>query len=72
VLESVAVSKKVLKKVLPDMKANLSNRNFPMPVADLKKKLGLKDGGATYLFACTLADDSKQLLLCKKESEKNE
>jgi hypothetical protein len=72
VLESLAVSKKALKKVLPDMKANLSNRNFPMPVADLKKKLGLQDGGDKYIFACTLADDSKQLLLCKKGLEKKE
>lgn len=66
IIESLPVNKKALQKVLPNMKANLSTRNFPMPIADLKKKLGIKDGGETYIFACTLEDDSKRLLLCKK------
>ncbi len=66
IVESISVNKKALKKVLPDLKANLSTRNFPMPVSDLKKKLGLKDGGDKYLFACTLEDETKRLLLCKK------
>lgn len=64
--EIVQVNKKALKKGLPDVKANLSTRNFPMSVADLKKKLGIKDGGETYILACTLQDDLKRLLLCKK------
>ncbi|PTB95797.1 SAM-dependent methyltransferase, partial [Marivirga lumbricoides] len=64
--EIIQVNKKALKKILPDMKVNLSTRNFPMPVADLKKKLGIKDGGEYYIFACTLQDESKRLLLCKK------
>jgi 16S rRNA G966 N2-methylase RsmD len=34
-------------------KANLSVRNFPGTVEEIKKKLGLKDGGNDYLFACT-------------------
>lgn len=66
-LEMLPVNKKALKKAMPDMKANLSTRNFPMAVPELKKKLGLRDGGDLYLFACTLKDESKRLLLCKKE-----
>ena len=43
-------------------KANLTIRNFPGTVEDLRKKLTLKDGGDDYLFACTLADNSKTIL----------
>ena len=46
--------------------ANLSTRNFPMSTDDLKKKLGLRDGGDLYLFATTLSDGKKVLLLCRK------
>ncbi|WP_340152870.1 hypothetical protein [uncultured Marivirga sp.] len=66
ILHSIPVQKKELKKVLPDLKANLSTRNFPMPIAQLKKKLGLKDGGDSYIFATTLKDEGKGLLVCDK------
>ena len=58
---------KVQKKEIQDIeKANLSTRNFPGNVADLRKKLKLKDGGDTYIFACTLNDNSKVLIICNK------
>ena len=58
---------KVQKKEIQDIeKANLSTRNFPGNVADLRKKLKLKDGGDTYIFACTLNDNSKVLIVCEK------
>ncbi|SMG52149.1 hypothetical protein SAMN05661096_03875 [Marivirga sericea] len=66
ILHSIPVQKKELKKVQADLKANLSTRNFPMPIAQLKKKLGLKDGGDRYLFATTLKDGGKGLLVCDK------
>ncbi|WKV13259.1 THUMP-like domain-containing protein [Marivirga harenae] len=66
ILHSIPVQKKELKKLLPEMKANLSTRNFPMPIAQLKKKLGLKDGGDSYIFATTLKDEGKGLLACDK------
>lgn len=47
-------------------KANLTVRNFPQSVADLRKKLKLKEGGDTYLFATTLQDDSKVLIKCSR------
>ena len=58
---------KVQRKEIQDIeKANLSIRNFPGNVADLRKKLKLKDGGDTYIFACTLHDNSKVLIITKK------
>ena len=47
-------------------KANITTRNFPMPVDELRKKLKLKDGGSTYLFATTSATGEKLLLVCEK------
>jgi hypothetical protein len=32
----------------------------------LRKKLKIKDGGETYLFACTLANEEKVIIECKK------
>lgn len=55
---------KVQRKEIKDVeKANLSIRNFPGSVADLRKKLKLKDGGDTYIFATTLHDNSKVLIV---------
>ena len=59
--------KKDLKTFLQGMeKANLTIRNFPSSVAELRKRLKLKEGGEDYLFATTLADESKVLIRCKK------
>ena len=59
--------KKELKTFLQGMeKANITIRNFPSSVADLRKRLKLKEGGEDYIFATTLADESKILIKCKK------
>ena len=59
--------KKELKTFLQGMeKANLTVRNFPSSVAELRKRLKLKEGGDDYLFATTLADESKVIIKCKK------
>jgi len=60
-------SKQELKEfALKNPKANISVRNFPQSVEDLRKKLKIKDGGEIYLFACTLADRRKVIIECKK------
>ena len=46
--------------------ANLACRNFPQKIADLKRKLKLKDGGINYIFATTLVDEKPKLILCEK------
>lgn len=66
----IAVSgfgKKELKDFMKGVeKANLTIRNFPSSVAELRKKLKLKEGGNLYLFATTLADGEKVLIKCEK------
>lgn len=46
--------------------ANLTVRNFPASVAELRKRLRLREGGDIYLFATTLADGRKVIVKCKK------
>ena len=46
--------------------ANITVRNFPMRVEQLRKKLKLKDGGDHYIFATTGADNAHQLFICRK------
>lgn len=47
-------------------KANITTRNFPDSVAQIRKKLNVKDGGDTYLFFTTDVDNNKVVLVCKK------
>ena len=46
--------------------ANITVRNFPATVQELRKKLKLADGGSVYLFATTMSDNSHALLRCEK------
>ena len=68
----IAVSsfnKKELKRHLSGItKANIATRNFPLSVAELRKRLKLKDGGETYIFATTLSDESHVLVITEKAS----
>nr|WP_296986997.1 class I SAM-dependent methyltransferase [Prevotella sp.] len=67
----IAVSsfnKKELKRHLSGItKANIATRNFPLSVAELRKRLKLKDGGETYIFATTLSDESHVLVITEKK-----
>ena len=67
----IAVSsfnKKELKRHLAGItKANIATRNFPLSVAELRKRLKLKDGGETYIFATTLSDESHVLVITEKK-----
>ena len=57
---------KTLKKAVPTLKANLTVRNFPQSVAELRKKLNLREGGAVYILATTLLNGDKRLLITEK------
>ena len=67
-VESVSgFGKKELKAFLKDMdKANITIRNFPLSVAELRKRLKLKEGGDDYIFATTLSGGQKVLIRGKK------
>ena len=58
--------KKVLIKEIPSKKANITCRNFPESVQQIRKKTGLKEGGDVYLYATTDLDNNKIIILSKR------
>ena len=56
-----------LKAALEDIsKANITVRNIPMSVAELRKRLKLKEGGEVFIFATTVEGEGHQLFICRK------
>ena len=67
IIAESSFNKKELKRHLSGItKANIATRNFPLSVAELRKRLKLKDGGETYIFATTLSDESHVLVITEK------
>ena len=65
---SCGFNKKDLRTMLDGVsKANITVRNFPASVAEIRKKLRLAEGGDVYLFATTVADGSHRLIRCVKQ-----
>lgn len=62
IINVLKVDKKDIKKHIPSQKANLTIRNFPGTVEELRKKIELKDGGNDYLFAYTNNINEKLIL----------
>ena len=58
-------NKKLLKKEFIS-KANVSVRNFPESVKQIRSKFRIKDGGDTYLFFTTDIDNNKLVLICTR------
>ena len=70
VIERVStMNKRELKETLAGIdKTNVAVRNFPLSVADLRKRLKLKDGGDVYIFATTDAKKGHLVMVCRKIS----
>ena len=65
--KTTSMNKHELKAVLAGIdRANITVRNFPISVAELRKKLKLKDGGDVFIFATTVANRGHQLFICRK------
>ena len=69
VFKIIAVCKldrKEISKHLSENKANITTRNFPLTVQQIRDKLKLSDGGNEYLFATTNAKNQKIVIVCRK------
>jgi precorrin-6B methylase 2 len=64
--QCISYDKKQLLKYIPTKKANITTRNFPETVAQIRKKTGLKDGGNQYLFFTTDVNNRHLVLICEK------
>lgn len=67
VKEVVPFDKKSAKALFKSLsKANITTRNFPLTVNELRTQYKIKDGGETYIFATTIYDNSKVLIITNK------
>jgi hypothetical protein len=67
--KAIPYSKKTIKNLnIP--KANITTRNFPETVEQIRKKYGVKDGGTIYLFFTTNFEGEKCILVCSKINQK--
>ncbi|MDA8874406.1 RsmD family RNA methyltransferase [Winogradskyella sp.] len=63
--KSIPFNKKIFAKEKIS-KANVTTRNFPISVGEIRKKLKIKDGGDIYLFFTTDLNNIKIILVCFK------
>ncbi len=58
-------------KYLENTKANVTTRNFPLKVEEIRKKHKIKDGGDSYVFFTTDLNNDKIVVICKKITTDN-
>ena len=63
---SFSYNKTDMKQFLEDEKANITTRNFPDSVENIRKKWKIKEGGNLYCFFTTDENNSKIVLICTK------
>ncbi|MCG9792569.1 THUMP-like domain-containing protein [Flavobacterium algicola] len=62
----VPYNKSEIKTELSNTKSNITTRNFPETVENIRKKWKIKDGGTTYSFFTTIENNDKIVLICNK------
>ncbi|MBR5832326.1 MAG: class I SAM-dependent methyltransferase [Bacteroidales bacterium] len=65
VIKELHPSAKEIAKDIPNGKAHVITRNYPMSSEELQKKLRLKEGGDLYIIGLTKRDDKKAIYLCE-------
>lgn len=67
IIETVIPFKKEeLKKHIEGKKMNITTRNFPLAVEEIRKKYKIAEGGKVYTFFSTNINDEKIVLICNK------
>ncbi len=62
----IPFQKKEIKIHLQNTKMNITTRNFPIKVDEIRKKYKIKDGGTIFAFFTTDIQNNKIVLLCSK------
>ncbi len=66
IIEVISPNPKLIKQFIPDLKANIKCRNYPLKPEQIKIKYKIKDGGKLYVFFTSNQDDKKIVLICEK------
>lgn len=64
--QNIYYNKPEMKRWLENKKANITTRNFPETVENLRKKWKISDGGNDYCFFTTDVNNDKIVLICTK------
>jgi len=64
--KSISYHKNEMKLFLEGKQTNITTRNFPETVENIRKKWKIKEGGNQYCFFTTDKNDNKIALICKK------
>jgi hypothetical protein len=64
-----APGSRAFKSQMAGSSASVTVRNFPLTVAEIRKKYGVKDGGSAYLFAATLRNGERRIIRAGKTGE---
>ena len=67
IVDIIQLNKEGIKKIKNYKQANLTTRNFPQSVNELRKKLNLRDGGNTYMFATTMNNNLHYMIVGEQE-----
>ncbi|CAN5457752.1 hypothetical protein BH23BAC1_BH23BAC1_02420 [soil metagenome] len=66
IIDAISYNKKALLSILPAKKANITVRNFPYSVQEIRNKTGVKEGGEIYLFATTDLNGKPVIIVTNK------
>jgi hypothetical protein len=64
--KTISYNKNEMKTMLLNQQANVTTRNFPETVENIRKKWKIKNGGNKYCFFTTDKNDNKIVLICRK------
>lgn len=63
---SIPFKKEEMKKHIEGKKMNVTTRNFPLSVEEIRKKYKISEGGNVYTFFTTNNNEEKIVLICTK------
>ena len=66
IITAIPYQKNEIKTHLLNKKMNVTTRNFPLKVDEIKKKHKISDGGTIFAFFTTNLNNEKIVLLCEK------
>ncbi len=66
VITTVSLTPKDIQKEIPDRKAHVITRNYPLTSEALQKKLRINEGGELFIIAATLNNEKKIGCICKR------
>ncbi|MEN8187421.1 MAG: class I SAM-dependent methyltransferase [Bacteroidota bacterium] len=66
IIHNIPYNIKMIKKLIPSKKTNITTRNFPETVSQIRKRTKLKEGGNIYSFFTTDINNKHIVLICEK------